>query len=372
MHKKKIIGTNAFTYPEIRNFAGIEFESYSFKKVKDFYKIPSFLLFKLKHKINRKWQNSFFDFDLNKVSFFHFFNVVNIGKKPYITTYETTLPRWHDTTNDFKKGLALLALPNCKQIIALSNCAYHLQKQCIEKHAPHLLHAIMQKNCVMLPPQKALINNYNEKVLGPNFITFTIVGADFYRKGGQAILNVFEKLLAKKLPIKLNIVSSLNVGDYVSKTDVSDKEKTLQIINRFPQNITYFKKLNNQQVEKLLQQTHVALLPSLAETFGYFILEAQAAACPVITTDIRAMPEINNEEIGWIIPIKKENSYDADISNYQQLTAKISTTLENIVLEIINNPSAIKTKGEKALQQIENNHSIQQHTKKLLAVYSQV
>ncbi len=369
---KKIIGTNALTYPEIRNFAGLDFENYSFKKVIDFYKIPAFILFKLKRKINRKWQNSFNDFGLNKAAFFHFFNVIHTSKKPYITTYETTLPRWHDTEKDFKKGLTLLAQPNCKQIIALSESAFQLQKNCIEKYAPHLLQTIMQKNCVMLPPQKALINKYEEKQLDPNFITFTIVGADFFRKGGQAILNVFEKLLTQKLPIKLNIVSSLNYGDYVSQTNVSDKEKALLIINNFHQSISYFKTLNNQQIAALLKQTHVALLPSLAETFGYFILEAQAAACPVITTDIRAMPEINNNEIGWIIPIKKENSYDADISNYQQLIANISIVLESIVLEIINNPSVIKTKGEKALQQIIDKHSVQEHREKLLAMYGQI
>jgi len=370
MSKKKIVGTNALTYPELRNFAGLNLPNYEFKKVLDGYKIPSYLQFKLFKKLNRKWQNSFYDFGLNNIDFFHFFNVLNCGKKPYFTTYETALPRWRDNDGDFKKGLALIAKNNCKKIIAISKCAYHLQQNIIEKYAPELLPIITTKNCVMLPPQKILIQNYSEKKLNTHFIVFTLVGADFFRKGGAAILNVFDKLLEQKLPLKLNIVSSLNFGDYASKTTLKDKEIAIQIIEKYPENIIYYPSLSNLKVEELLINTHVALLPSLAETFGYFILEAQAAACPVITTDIRAMPEINNNETGWIMPIKAANSYDADITLPNKLIEQISLQLEKIIIEIVGNKTLIETKGNKALQNIISNHSVEKHKAKLSSLYN--
>ncbi|NQW42122.1 MAG: glycosyltransferase family 4 protein [Bacteroidetes bacterium] len=372
MSKKIIIGTNALTYPELRNFAGLNIPNTTFKKVKDFYKIPSFIIFKLFNKLNRKWQNSFFDLGINKVAFFHFFNVISLDKKPFITTYEATLPRWRNTPYDFVKGMNILAKPNCIQIIALSECAFNMQKVCIQKYAPQFLDVIMSKNIIMLPPQEPIIKQYSDKILDPNFIVFTIVGADFFRKGGQAILNVFKKLLAEKKNIKLNIVSSLNYGDYASKTSIMDKINAIQIIEKYPDNINYYEKLNNNDVQKILKQTHIALLPSLAETFGFFILEAQAAGCPVITTDVRAMPEINNGIKGWSIHTKNKGSYDADISNPNKLILNIEKQLLIIILEILSNPGSIKEKGILAHTDIIKNHSIEVHSQKLMAIYNKI
>jgi len=49
----------------------------------------------------------------------------------------------------------------------------------------------------------------------------------------------------------------------------------------------------------------LALLPTCAETHGDVVLEAQANGCPVITTDIRTLPEINPSEIGYLIEVPK-------------------------------------------------------------------
>ena len=58
--------------------------------------------------------------------------------------------------------------------------------------------------------------------------------------------------------------------------------------------IFYHKILFNSEVMNILKNTHVGLLPTYADTYGYSVLEAQSFGCPVITTNIRAMPEINN------------------------------------------------------------------------------
>ncbi len=372
MSLKRIIGITALSYPEIRNFAAISFDQYTFKKIFDLYKFPSFILFKLKHKINRKWQNSFQDFGLNRCDFFHFFNVISFGNKPYITTYETTLPRWNDSEEDFKKGLEIIANKSCKNIIALSECAYKKQEAIILKYRPDLLEAIMTKNSILLPPQIPLIQHFSDKKILGEKIIFTIVGADFFRKGGSAILDAFDNLLTDNKPVCLNIVSTLNYGDYASKTTDQDLENALRIINKHPGKITLFNQLTNKEVQQLLVNTDVAMLPSLAETFGYFILEAQAAGCPVITTDIRAMPEINNEKKGWLIQIREKNEYDADLKKRDELLKKISLDLTSIILSIIDNPSIIRLKGALALEDIIFNHSPEKHKAKLLDIYDKI
>lgn len=372
MARVRTIGTNALTYPELRNFAGHAYSNYQFKKVVDFYKIPSFLLFKLRGKINRKWLNSFMDFGLNHCAFYHFFNVINLGKKPNITTYETTLPRWKDTASEFKVGLELLARKNCVQLIAISQSAYNRQAQVIKTYRPDLFEQIMQKNRVLLPPQTPFLENFSEKRALGNTIVFTIVGADFFRKGGEAIMAVFDQLIEHKHPVHLNIVSTLNYGDYASKSSKNNLDRVLSIIHKYPQNITHYQSLSNDQVKKLLLDTDVALLPSLAETFGYFILEAQAAGCPVITTDIRAMPEINNESRGWLVKICLENKDEADLSMPEKLINNISSQLKTIILEILKDPSIIRVKGHSALKNIIENHSPSQHQMVLEALYESI
>ena len=130
--------------------------------------------------------------------------------------------------------------------------------------------------------------------------------------------------------------------------------------------------MSNDGVKKLLLETDVALLPSLAETFGYFILEAQAAGCPVITTDIRAMPEINNNESGWLINIKTGERDDADLSYTNQLIQKIETQLQAIILEILNDPSIIRQKGRTALANIIKNHDPKTHQMILESIYNTI
>ena len=372
MDRVKTIGTNALSYPEIRNFAGYKYQYFRFKKAIDFYKFLSFFLFRIKGKINRKWLNSFMDWGLNRCNLYHFFNVIHLGNHPFITTYETVLPRWNDSPNEFKKGLEIIAKNNCIQLIAISTSASIRQVNIIKAYRPDLLNVIMQKNRVLLPPQINFINTIEEKKAIGNTIVFTMVGADFFRKGGQAIMAVFEQLFNENKPVHLNIVSTLNYGDYASKTNKQDFEKVVQCIGKFTNHITHFKSMSNEAVKKLLLNTDVALLPSIAETFGYFILEAQAAGCPVITTDIRAMPEINNQETGWLINIKTDQRDDAELNNPNELIQKIEDQLYAIILEILNNPSIVRKKGSAALANIIENHDPKKHQLILESIYSTI
>ena len=62
--------------------------------------------------------------------------------------------------------------------------------------------------------------------------------------------------------------------------------------------ISYVPKLTNNETLELMKKSHIGLLPTYADTYGYSVLEFQAAGCPVITTNVRALPEINNNNLG--------------------------------------------------------------------------
>ena len=83
----------------------------------------------------------FRDFDLNRVDLLHFFNTISFGTTPWITTFETLVPRYSSTfgchqgespdflplTGDKKIRRALQALrtASCRKLIALSRLGIH-------------------------------------------------------------------------------------------------------------------------------------------------------------------------------------------------------------------------------------------------------
>lgn len=97
----------------------------------------------------------------------------------------------------------------------------------------------------------------------------------------------------------------------------------------------------------LLQKSHVGLLPSWSDTYGYSVLEMQAAGVPVITTNIRALPEINSEEVGWMINLPLSNTGEAEYVGVEArsfIRKKLINDLENIIESIVVDRDVIKEK----------------------------
>ena len=103
----------------------------------------------------------------------------------------------------------------------------------------------------------------------------------------------------------------------------------------------------------------MGLLPTWADTYGYSALEAMAAGCAVVSTDIRALPEINDTETGWLIPTEKDSWGNAILGNAQERKA-FSLHLEDQLLatfeEMIRNPVQILTKSQAGLKRIRAKH----------------
>jgi glycosyltransferase involved in cell wall biosynthesis len=116
----------------------------------------------------------------------------------------------------------------------------------------------------------------------------------------------------------------------------------------------------------------VGLLPTWADTYGLFVLEAQASGCPVITTDVRALAEINNSRIGWLIRVPKDalgEAIYATPENRLELSQKIQAGLEEIIRGIVEDPSVIASKGQAALERIRTEHDPQDYAEKLRQIY---
>ena len=370
----KVVGVNTIGYPQIRNFCGLNIPGYEFQKRQNINKVPVYIYEKITGKIHEYYWNSFFDLNLNRVDLFHFFNTISYGSVPWITTFETALPRWGNDEEKIKRGLRLLVGDPCKRIIALSDCAATIQRNKLAQY-PQFAEDVEQKLMVLHPAQESLISSIDEKQLFEK-VVFTIVGADFFRKGGMEVLVVFDRLYKRGVKNwRLNIVSSLQYGDYLTLTTKQDLNLAKDLIEKYPDNIFHQSSLNNAEVLELMRCSNVGLLPTYGDTYGYSVLEAQAAGCPVITTNVRALPEINNSDRGWVIDVPKNASGDAELSTVSSRKAysKILTNgLEMYISKILSDPASTLQKGLHALENIQQNHTTASRVSILKDIYDSI
>ncbi len=358
----RLIGSNRFGYPELRNFANLPLDGYEMRHCLDLYKIPSFFEYKLTGNMTQFYLNSFRDFDLNKCDLFHFFNTISFGKIPWITTFETSIPRWGDVSKKkVEKGLQLIAGKSCKKIVAISDCTANIQKQFVMNYVPSLYEEIIEKMIVIHPPQGVVVKDISMKP--SDSIVFTMVGSGFVGKGGCEVLTVFNDILPKHSDVYLNIVSNL------SDATKDEYRFCMEVIQRHDR-ITWYKSLPNHEVIDLFRNSHVGLLPTHAETYGYSVLEAQACACPVISTDIRALGEINNDDCGWLIELPKNGMKNA--KNILRYSKEIEDQLRGLFLNILNDYSVISQKSERAIRRIRVSHDPIDVSEKLKCIYNSI
>lgn len=380
------------SYPHKRNIIDIV-EGVEYKKVFDYHKflsyiayIPKKLGFPNAENIFVDVKFGFNDFGLNNVDLLHFFNNVSYGKTPWISTFETFIPRFSPLLNHqtegipeqnkkIKRALKSLASDSCKKIIAISNCTENFEYHLLEKY-PEFKERIEQKMVVVHPPQKIIVNSYEEKeIANTDELSFIMVGGDFFRKGGLEVLRVLKKLVdKKKVPIHLTIVSKLDANDYATKAGQKEIDEAVKIIENNSSWITYYKSLPNNEVLELMKSHQIGLLPTWADTYGYSVLELQASGCPVITTDIRALSEINSNERGWLIEVPKNQLGEALFSNENMrmnLSNSIMIQLEEIIMEMYENKEQIEIKSLNAIEYIREKHKPSTYATQLKYIYTE-
>lgn len=345
---EKIINNYPNGYNEKRNI--IKGNAENFLHVKDIFQYGLHAYHFLTKRSYHPFFKGMFYYPFKIKSKAQFFNTINLGGQSWDVFFETTLPRLGQVPKWLERYcMNKLASTKCENIYAISECAKNLQAQKVIKEYPELADKIISKMTIKYPPQRKLINSYGDKKLPKNKLIFSLVGSDFFRKGGKEVLTAFTHLIKNNPELHLNIVSTLNYGDYASKSTIEDYNYALRIINEHNQNISLYESIPNNKVLEILVNSHVGLLPTFGDTFGYSVLEAQAAGCPVISTNIRALTEINNNDIGWIINLELDDNLNP-ILNPENMKIKacrlIVSELIKTISEIIQNKSIIIKKSE--------------------------
>jgi glycosyltransferase involved in cell wall biosynthesis len=125
---------------------------------------------------------------------------------------------------------------------------------------------------------------------GPVRILF--VGGDFYRKGGEILLQAFEQLPAGSAELALVTRSIL------------DQKPGIVIHNNM--------KPNSAELIALFQSCHIFVLPTSAEAFGIAAIEASASGLPVIATRIGGLVDIVADgKTGFLVPEADTNALSA-------------------------------------------------------------
>lgn len=356
-------------YPERRNMLGNS--QIQFKQSFDIFKIICHLSFKLLGKVPQWALNLYWNPFKSKNTKFHFFNGICLSHQRFVTTFETALPRLGRVPKWLINwAMKRLDSDDCLKLIAISQCTYDIQKQFLDAKYPHLSAVILNKTIVLHPPQPKLLEKERKNTNAP--VEFTFVGNQFFGKGGREILSVFQKLHKIGYNFQLNIISNFSPDGYASRTTQKDTDNLKNGFRKLPRSINIIGKLPNNKLIALLKQTHVALMPTYADTYGYFVLEAQACGCPVITTDIRALPEINNNECGWLINVPKDELGNGILHTHEdrkRFSHIIEGELYIITKEILNAPERIPPKAQEALKRIKEMHNPVRHAERLVNIY---
>lgn len=321
---------------------------------------------------------------------FHFFNCINLGKhSKWVISVESGVPwpvsvtRCVESENADLSSIAqdkyverrikALANSNCLGLLALSHCTENIQREII-KQFPQYESVIAKKMITLLPPQKLVINDVKEKRVTWNEeepLTFIYVGSDFYRKGGRETVLVLSKL-HKRYSFKLILISSMAVDEKRYMRTENDEKESKCLIEKNKDWIEYYDRLPNTEVLEKMKKAHVCLLPTWMDTFAYSVLEAQACGTPVISTSLRALTEINNENVGWLIdvPVNRLNN-PLHLTKEQQdiFSEKLLNGLYDKVEYVLQHREEIKDKAMKCLVKIKDYHSPQKYEEKLRMVY---
>jgi glycosyltransferase involved in cell wall biosynthesis len=236
----------------------------------------------------------------SSVDVMHLWNRVSCGRRPWGVTFESTLPRGPLSTRVRAQLQRRLTSSRCRFVIGMSDQAVRRFSRTLPDD---LREEISGKIARVHPYQGPRIGA--RPVRPPHEsrpLRLVFAGKAFFRKGGEAILRVVESL-GEELNLHVSLVSLADRPDYASSA--LDADHVADIRRRLVSNprIDWHESVANEEVYALAAKSHIGLLPTMADTFGYSMLEFMSCGRPVITTNVEAATEIVDPSVGWTIPM---------------------------------------------------------------------
>jgi glycosyltransferase involved in cell wall biosynthesis len=246
--------------------------------------------------LNRVWKGAegitaFNPWPPRRFDLVHAFNRIPIGTAPFLIGFESHLPRGFGWENShyYRTLSGILASSRCRGIIAISEHARRMFKL---THANSPLRDILYgKLSVRYPNIEMPAEAAWPEATRPGPFVVSFVGNHFARKGGCVAVRLAEMALRKNLPVQVEIASSLQMGRGVWTDPVSDHfYDRYRALVTLP-NVRWHDSLSNAEVHTLFRRSHVSLLATFCDTFGYSAIESMIHGTPVVATRQGALPE---------------------------------------------------------------------------------
>lgn len=341
----------------------------------------------LKKLVTRKklnFEGKYYFWQKPKIDVLHLYNDINYSSQKWVSTFETLVPRFPETKNDHQKAepfhtknkktekaLKNISKEYCLGIIAISNASANITRELL-RHYNDLGRKVSSKLKVIHPPQEILVQKPQTIDKNLQELQLIFIGTQFHLKGGVEMFEVLKKL-KNKYSFNLTVISSFHTDNYVTKVTEEDTIKTKEILLNESW-IKIHEGIPNEKVLELIKQSHIGLLPTWSDTYGFSVLEMQACGVPVITTDIRALPEINNNNCGWVIHLPQNRLKQGLYFNEDQkknLKITLKNQLEKILIDIFENKEQINYKSKKCLERISNEHDPVKFGDRIMEIYDQ-
>ena len=129
----------------------------------------------------------------------------------------------------------------------------------------------------------------------------------------------------------------------------------------------------------LIRRSHLGVLPTLADTYGYSLLEFMAGGLPVIGSAVQAGPEIVADTVGWRVDVAVDRNGDwtgleVPASRrhhaYEETRARVAEQLAAVLRQARADPEDLARRGVAALTRVREVHG-NDRAQRLRKVYEQ-
>jgi colanic acid/amylovoran biosynthesis glycosyltransferase len=141
---------------------------------------------------------------------------------------------------------------------------------------------------------------------------FVCVGRLCPQKAQLLIVEAFAKVVADHPEARLELV-----GDGESRAEI----EAMIAARGLRDNVALLGWRTNSEVRAILGQARALLLPSFAEGLPVVIMESLALGRPVISSFIAGIPELVDDQVGWIVPAGSVTDIEAAIRSALQTNA---------------------------------------------------
>lgn len=155
-------------------------------------------------------------------------------------------------------------------------------------------------------------------VMAPNFTLPPKHQRTGYSKqsGELKICSVTRLVRNKRIHFALEALREINAGDitynvYGPPEDGAYYEECFALARAMPPNIQvrFHGDVQPEQVERVLQEHHVFLLPTETENFGHAIVEAMLNGCLPVISDRTPWQGLEGAGLGWDLPLDDKGAY---------------------------------------------------------------